>query len=412
MHRDSIVWINFAVALGIGLLMGTERERNKDAGLEKSAEGVRTFALATLLGTVSAWMHFWLFLFSMACVMLFAAIASQKQSPKHPGITTEVALVFAMVLGGLCVEAPDLAAATAIVVVILLSAKQPIHGFVLRIVTQEDLNNFLILAASTLIILPLVPNAFIGPFDAINPRYLWLIVILVMLVSAISHIVIRFLDVRIGLPLVGFLSGFASSIATVTTMGKQAQDSPALLSEAIAGATFSSLATILQLTILLAVIDIHTLRQLMWPLLLGGLSITAYGFSISMSSFRHGRPVITPATNSFNATTALLLALFIGIVLIVSAALKSWFGQPGLVAISFIAGFADVHAPTIAVATLVTSGHLPEHETIVPILAAYSANATSKAVMAIMSGSSTFSRPVIIGLMAQVAAIWLGWLLF
>src|SRR5438132_12993982 len=42
-----------AVALGIGLLLGIERERRKSEGPERDAADVRTFALVAFLGSLS-----------------------------------------------------------------------------------------------------------------------------------------------------------------------------------------------------------------------------------------------------------------------------------------------------------------------------------------------------------------------
>lgn len=44
--------IGISVALGIGLLVGAERERRKDSSPERSAAGIRTFAVASLMGAV------------------------------------------------------------------------------------------------------------------------------------------------------------------------------------------------------------------------------------------------------------------------------------------------------------------------------------------------------------------------
>ena len=174
---DNALWLNLAVALGVGLLIGTERERSKGAGPEKSSAGIRTFTIAALLGAVSTVINFWLLVVSIICVMIFVAIAYFNKQDKEPGLTTEIALIFTVILGALAISSAAFAAALAVVVAILLAAKEPIHGFVLGVVTKDELNDFLILAAATLIILPLVPNQAIGPFQAINPRNLWLIVI-------------------------------------------------------------------------------------------------------------------------------------------------------------------------------------------------------------------------------------------
>ncbi len=409
---DNILWLNLAVALGIGLLIGTERERSKGPAPDTMLAGIRTFTIAALLGAVSTLVSFWLLVVAVMCVTVFAALAYQARVKEHPGLTTEMTLVFTVILGGLAMSAPSLAASLAVTSAILLAAKEPIHGFVRGTVTKEELNDFLILAAATLIVLPLVPNEFIGPFSAINPRNLWLIVILVMFISALGHLALRLLGGRIGLPLVGLVSGFISSIATVGAMGERAKETPELIGAAVSGALFSCLSTILQLTLLLAAIHPATLRAMSAPLVFGGISIAIYGLIITISCFHKNCPEMGQLSRSFSVKTALTLSAVIAVVLIASAALNAWFGQAGLVFVSGVAGLADVHAPTISVATLAATGNLSPADAVIPILVAFSVNALSKAVAAVVSGGKAFASQVIPGLLIQVSATWLAWWLF
>lgn len=406
---DFTVWLNLAVALGIGLLIGAERERSKGTGPDRSSQGIRTFTIASLLGAVSTIFNFWLLVTAVICVMVFTAVSSNNQKENDPGNTTEIALLLTVILGGLTIAQPALSAAIAVSVAILLAAKEPIHGFVMNMVTKDELNDFLILAAATLIILPLVPNTFIGPFQAINPRNLWLIVILVMAISALSHLALRWLGARIGLPVVGLISGFISSVATVSAMGVRAKETPDILDEAVAGATLSSLATVLQLTLLLAVVHPATLKILAIPLAFGGVSIVIYGLVIAIKTFHKDKTENSKISKSFSVKHALMLAAVIAVILIISAALNKWFGQAGLVIASGIAGLADVHAPTIAVATLAATGKLAVENTAMPILVAFTANSAAKAVMSVISGSSAYYQKVILGLIVQVSATWVGW---
>jgi uncharacterized membrane protein (DUF4010 family) len=412
MMIDNALWLNLAVALGVGLLIGAERERSKGMGTDPSTAGIRTFTIASLLGAVSTVFNFWLLVASVFCVMIFVAIAYFNKHGKDPGLTTAIALIFTVILGGLAMSEAALAAALAVTVAILLTAKEPIHGFVHGVVTKDEMNDFLILAAATLIILPLVPNKFIGPFEAINPHNLWLIVILVMTISAIGHLALRWLGSRIGLPVVGLLSGFISSTATIGAMGVQAKEMPSLMGAAVAGALLSCLATILQITMLLMAIHPPTLHALMWPLIFGGVSIAIYGLVITLNSLNKDGAEINSPTKTFSVKTALVLASVIAVVLLASAALKAWFGQTGLVVASSVAGLADAHAPTISAASLVAAGKLSTANAVIPILAAFSVNAVSKVVMAVVSGGKNFARYVILGLIVQVSATWLGWWIF
>lgn len=409
MTIDTAHGLNLAVAFGIGLLIGAERERSKSEASDGSIAGIRTFTISALLGAVSISLNFWLLIVSVVCVTIFVATAYFTRKNDDPGLTTEVSLVFTVILGGLAMSNASLAASLAVAVAILLAAKEPIHGFVRGAVTKEEMIDFLILAAATLIVLPLVPNESIGPFNAINPRNLWLIVILVMLIGALGHLALRLLGSRIGLPLVGLVSGFISSIATIGAMGLHAQKSPDLMGSAVAGATLSSLSTTLQIAMLLAAINPPTLYALAIPLVFGGVVIMVYGLVVTLSSFHKSGMEMSKPSRSFSVKTALMLALVIAIVLIASAALNAWFGQAGLVFASGIVGLADVHASTISVASLVATAKLTPLDATIPILVAFSANAMSKAITAGATGSRQFARQVILGLVIQVFAVWLGW---
>jgi uncharacterized membrane protein (DUF4010 family) len=412
MMIDNALWLDVAVALGIGLLIGAERERSKGEGPDRSAAGIRTLAIASLLGAVSTKINFWLLVVSTIGVTIFAAIAYFNKSDEDPGLTTEITLVLTVILGGLAMSNALLAAGLAVAVAILLAAKEPIHGFVRAAITKDEMIDFLILAAASLIVLPIVPDAFVGPFDVINPRNLWLIVILIMSISALGHLALRWLGGRIALPIVGFVSGFISSIATVGAMGERAKETPALIGSAVAGAMLSCLATILQLALLLAAIHPPTLYALLVPLSFGGVSVAIYALIVTFSALQKKDAKMHKLGRAFSVKTAFILAAVIAIVLITSAALKSWFGQTGLVVASGLAGLADVHSPTISVATLAAAGKLSQANTIIPIMVAFSINTASKAVAAVVSGGKEFSLKVIPGLIVQVTSMWLGWWLF
>ncbi|HQS37280.1 MAG: hypothetical protein B7Y16_06550 [Methylotenera sp. 24-45-7] len=417
---DDAHWLNLAVALGIGLLIGAERERKKaDTGERRkdnsgtsAIAGVRTFTIASLLGAVSMAINPWLLMVSIVCLTIFVTSASFVSKNDNPSLTTEVSLILTVILGGLAMSEAGLAASLAVAVAILLAAKEPIHWFVRGAVTKDEMNDFFILAAATLIVLPIVPNALIGPFDAINPRNLWLIVILVMLIGALSHLALRLLGSKAGLPVVGLVSGFISSIATVGAMGSRATKTPELMGSAVAGATLSCLSTVLQLSLLLAAIHPPTLYALALPLLFGGVSIAVYGLVVTLSSLHHNGLALDDLGRSFSVKTAVMLAAIIALALLASAALNTWFGQAGLVIASGVAGLADAHAATISVASLALADKLLVADAVIAILVAFSVNAFSKVVAATFTGGREFAQKVTLGIVIQVAAIWMAWGLF
>lgn len=404
--------LNFAVALGIGLIIGTDRERNKSGHENNAIAGIRTFTIAALLGATSFMVSIWLHIATLMAVVIFVSVTNFANKDKVPGLTTAVSLLLTVILGGLTMTNAALAASLAVAVALLLLIKKPLHGFVLKSVTQSELYEFLMLAAATLIILPIVPNAFIGPFNAINPRNLWLIVIFIMAINVLGHLALRVLGQGIGLAVVGFFSGFISSLATVGSMGERAKQNPSLVYSAACGATFSSVATIIQLAILLAAIDVATLNALKIPLISAITSIAVYGGLLTLQSIHQNTQHVVNKESAFSIKTALWFAGMIGIVLIASAALQVWFGQKGLIIGASVAGLADAHSPSISVATMVVSGKISAVNAVIPILVAVSANTLSKGVMAIASGNKTFAAHVILGLIIQVSAIWASWWLF
>lgn len=412
MHDLNPLWLNLVVALGIGLLIGAERERSKGSGPDRSPAGIRTFAIAAMLGGVSTMLYEWLLFVVVLGVIVFTATSYYSRSSQDPGLTTEIALVLTVILGSLAISDMPLAAALGVMLAILLAAKAPIHGFVKHVITQAEMNDLLILAAATLIILPIVPNQFIGPFAAVNLRYLWLIVIFVMLIGAISHIALRILGGRIGLPIVGLISGFISSVATIGSMGARAKTTHELTSAAAAGALLSSLSTILQLALLLIAIHPATLKPLVWPLLFGAGSIAVYGGIITLHSYRNPIAASSTTTNAFSLLSAFKFACVIAVVLIAAAGLKVWFGQAGLIVASAVAGLVDVHAAAISVTTLTLTDAISTEQAVIPILVALSVNSVSKAIMAVVSSSRLFANYVIAGLVIQIAAVWLAWWLF
>lgn len=409
MTNLNVLWLNFAVALGIGLIIGAERERNNGAEKGNAVAGVRTFAIASLLGATSYMVNIWLHIAILISVMFFVTVAYLKSNNQDPGLTTEISLLFTIILGGLTIVNPSLAASLGIATALLLLAKKRLHGFVIDTVTKSELYEFLILAAATLIILPIVPNAFIGPFNAINPRNLWLIVIFIMTINALGHLALRLFGQRIGLPIVGFVSGFISSIATVGSMGERAKHTPNLCRAAVCGATLSSFATIIQLSMLLAAIHPATLNTLKWPLVFGASAIAIYCLVLTIQLLHQRSAHSLVVDKSFSIKTALWFAGMIAIVLIVSAALMNWFGQNGLIFASGIAGLADAHSPSISVATMAASGKISVASAAVPILVALSINSLSKSIMAVYSGSKAYATQVVLGLVIQVAALWVGW---
>lgn len=401
--------LGLATALGIGLLIGAERERRKGEGPRRAPAGIRTFAIVALLGAVTARVgEASLIAVLLAGVMAFAWMSYRESRAADPGITTEFALVLTALLGVLAMETPALAAGIGVVVAVLLAARGWLHHFVRRALSERELHDFLMLAAAVLVVMPLVPDRVIGPFDAVNPRQLWLIVVVIMSISAAGYVAQKMVGARFGLPLAGFISGFVSSTATIGAMGGLASRTPGLRQAAIAAAVLSTVATIVQMTVLLAVLSRETLLQMAAPLAFAGVAALAYGGLFTRKAMR-----VTAADGTatdlraVNLATAVGFAAVVAGVQVVAAGLEAWLGSTGVTAAA-AAGFADTHAPAASVASLVAAARLTPAQAVMPILLALTTNTISKSVLAVTAGGRAYGAPVIGGLVLVIAAAWLG----
>ncbi len=396
-------------ALAIGLLIGAERERRKSESPARSAAGIRTFAVAGLLGGVSVTMGgYGLLAVSTLATAGLCVAAYLRSHDEDPGITSETALVLTVLLGGLAQREVAIASGVAVVVTILLAARTRLHHFVRHVLSEQELTDALIFAAAVLVVLPLTPNQYLGPFDAINPRTIWMIVILMISISAGGYIALRLLGPRFGLPLAGFASGFVSSAATIGAMATRAKREPALMRSAVAGAMVSNVATVVQMAIVLAVISEPTFKELLVPLVAAGVAVTAYGTVLTFMSIRHQVPDMKDPGRAFDLKTALGLACTITAIVLASAACNAWFGERGLVVAAAIAGFADTHSAAVSVASLVTANKIAVHDAAIPILLGLTSNTVTKAIIATWLGGLRFAVQVIPGLALMMLAAWIG----
>lgn len=406
---SDVSWPHLAVALGIGLLIGLERERRKGTGASRSPAGIRTYALVSLLGALAAGLGPWLLAASVLGVSLLAVVSYLRNRSDDPGLTSEIALLVTLLLGAWAMQAPAWAAAVAAVVAVLLAARDPIHRFVHGWLTEQELHDLLVLAVASLLILPLMPDEPIDPWGALKPRALWLVVILVMSIAAAGHVALRVLGNRWGLPLIGLTGGFVSSTATIGAMGTRARNNPALAQAAVAGAVLSTVGTMVQMALLLAVTSLPTLRAMALPLLCAGGVALAFGGVATWRSMRSSGEAPTDLGQAFSFKAALGMGALLATVSLASAALSRAYGQAGLAVGAALAGLADTHAPAVSVAALVASGAIGAGAAPLPILLALTTNTLSKCVAAVSAGGRPFAQQVVPGLLLILAAAWGGW---
>ena len=407
MNPTETLLIGFAAALGGGLLIGIERERRKGKGARRALGGVRTFALVALAGAgAKAVEQPLLMVAGAALVGVLAAMAYWRSRTSDPGVTTEVALLVTYLLGVMAIEHPILAAGGSVVVTILLAGRDALHEFSVDTLSETELRDGLVFAAAALVLLPLLPNTSVRWIVGANPRRLWELVVLFMALQAVGYIALRAAGARIGLALSGLAAGFVSSTGTIAALGARARELPALRAASVAGALFSTVATIVLLGVVVLAVFPPALQVLLPSLLSALVAILA---SAAFSLWRQrGKPLPAPSKGrAFNLLYAVGFAATLTAVTAVVAMADRYLGNRAAAAMAAIAGAFDVHASAASTLSLAAGGKIAVAATRLPVLAALSANTVSKLVAAYAGGGLAYGTEVSLGLLVTLAGAWI-----
>src|SRR5262245_17090316 len=199
LNLDFIVFRNFTIAILIGALIGIEREKRRDT--EQTIGGLRTFILLAMLGATGGYLsglHDTLVplfivvgLTTATVVAGFLIDAGSREG--QLGLTTELAAMAVTLLGGFATLGhPELAVGLGIIAAAVLAYKKPLHGVIDKL-GWDDIFAGLRLLIASFIVLPLLPDRTLDPWDALNPRQLWLFVVLISALSMVGYIATRWL---------------------------------------------------------------------------------------------------------------------------------------------------------------------------------------------------------------------------
>lgn len=395
------------VAAGIGLLVGIERERSKGEGNTSVAAGVRTFLLLALAGAVAQLLGPLAVAVGGGFVALAALSSYRYSQARDPGLTTEVAMLLVYLVGVLALQRTALAAALGVAVAVVLASKSRLHRFTRQILTTQELHDMLLLAAAAAIVLPLLPDRTVDPWQAFNPHRLWLLVVIVMGINALGYIALRALGPRTGLALAGLAGGFVSSTATIATMAERARKAPApaLAPACASAALFSNIGTVIELSIVIGALAPPLLHSLALPLAASGAVavVAALIWNRRASAARQPMEAIQVG-RPFEPLHALAFVAIVAAALLLSAALHARLGDAGLFWALASTGLADVHAAAASAAQLVAVGQVAVAGAHWPLLAAFAVNSSMKLLVAWLRGGAGFVLRILPGTVGMVLA--------
>lgn len=403
--------ITLGISLGLGMLVGLQREHT-----HHKVAGVRTFTLIAILGSMAGFLSrdlnnaFILPAFGLAlAIMVFLG---QKEEKDRDGKTTEVAVLLMFAIGAYIVLGSRILGVVAGgVLAVLLYAKTHLHGFIGRL-KDTDVSAIMTFAGISLIILPILPNETYGPYDVLNPRNIWLMVVLIVGLSLAGYFFYKFFGKNSSIILGSILGGFISSTATTVTYSRKQKKMPGGAKIAAFVITTASSIALIRILIETSVVIPGEFPKLVLPILFNFLvmAIICVWLFYLLKTEKEEEDFPEPK-NPAQFPTALTFGLLYALILLLVAFAQDEFGNRGLVIVSVISGLTDVDAITLSLSQMIKEDNLSVEKGWRLILLASLSNLLFKGILASFIGTGKLTKWLIISFGIAIAVglltIWL-----
>lgn len=404
--------LGLLLAIGLGLLVGLQRE-----WVPGKPIGLRSFALISAIGGMSGILaeDFGGWLIAAGFVGVTAAILAHawllaREEPVG-GMTTELAAMAMFLIGTLATT--DYAVLAVILgggVTLLLYFKSPLHSLIDHIAPREfaAIARFVLLS---MVILPVLPDRTLGPYDVLNPHTAWLMVVLIVSINLVGYIALKFARGSSSALVTGILGGIVSSTATTVSFASRARDQARVAPFAVAIILIAC-----GLVYPRMLVEVGAVARGLVPALAGpAMAMLALFLVVAVASLRRlgTRDVdIDEPGNPAELRIALTFAALFSVVLLVSAAAQHHFGSTALYPVAILSGLTDVDAITLSTAGLFAQGRVAADDAWRVIFVASLANLAFKGgIVAFMGGKALRNAllPRMAGLLTAGIAIAIAW---
>jgi uncharacterized membrane protein (DUF4010 family) len=358
--EDSIrLFQTLGISLGLGLLVGLQRER-----AESRLAGLRTFPLIAVFGTVTGFLSGefggWLLAAGFLSIMGLAVVGNLhkiKLGELGGGLTTEVAMLLMYAVGAyLALGSWEIGVAIGAGMAALLQFKPELHGFAARL-GDEDLRGIMQFVLIAFVVLPILPDRTYGPLDVLNPFQIWLMVVFIVGISTVGYVSYKFFGRNAGIVLSGILGGAVSSTATTVSYARYTATRATQLGLAALVIAIASCFACLRVLIEIAAIAPEFFLAALAPIL-------AMFVLIAVPAIFYWRRLrndgTTPADqrNPTNLRTAVSFGCLYAAVLWTMTAAQEYIGADSLYTVAGLSGLTDLDAITLSTSRLVSAGHI------------------------------------------------------
>lgn len=393
--------LSLFVSLGIGLIVGMEREFENLSGKEHFA-GLRGFAIMSVLGCVTAFLtntiNNNILLVVSPAIFLFVSVFHYSKLQKGTlGVVTELSLILVFFLGVLTgLQYIKEALAVAVVTSALLTLKNKFRQTISQI-TQEELFAFVKFIILALLLLPFLPDKNYNPGGIINPRSIGFIIVIVSSLSFIGYFIIKFFGPTKGILFTAFFGGAFSSTAVTWVFSNRSKENDSFSTRYAAGIIIACGVMFVRVLVISALFNVVVFKYLFVPCIFIIASALIYAYILNRNVKDANAPAFIQLGNPLGLGKVFLFALqYVGITLFVYYA-NLYLGDRGLFLTGFISGLTDVDAINISMSKLSLSVIDPATGAIIITLAALS-NTIFKIGICYFRGTRILFKHVLIGL--------------
>ncbi|HEX6429626.1 MAG TPA: MgtC/SapB family protein [Niastella sp.] len=383
------------LSLGLGLLVGLQREY-----ASSKTAGIRTFPLITLTGTIcgllakelGGWILVAGFL-GVISLLIIGSIQQIKNKEEAGGITTEAAVLLMFSLGAYLVFGkPIVSVVLTGVVTVLLHFKTSLHGLVSKI-GEQDLRAVMQFVLISMVILPVLPNTTYDLYKVLNPRDIWLMVVLIVGISLCGYFAYKLFGDKVGVLLGGVLGGLISSTATTVSYAKMAARNitPGKLA-AFVIITASTIALV-RVLIEIRIVAPSSFMYLVFPLV---AELAVMIILTGILSFKQQKEALKmqDQKNPAELKSAVMFGLLYAVISFLSAAANDKLGSEGLYVVSVLSGLTDMDAITLSTAKMTEQKKIDASLGWRLILIAFMSNLVFKGGIAMVTGGKGLGKTI------------------
>lgn len=390
---------DLAIVIGMGLLIGLEREYSHLVPGQGLFAGIRTFPLVCLLGYLSALLGksegYWIFAIAFIAVIALVSISYFTLSQKNDiGATTEVSFILTFILGALVFRGEVLlAVSAAVLITVLLSIKLQVLSALGKF-SQPDFFALLKFVIMVAIILPVLPDTQTGPYLAVNPKQIGYVIVLISGISFFGYILTKLKGAEKGIQFTAILGAIVSSTALTWDFSKKSKEDASHANQYGTGIVLACSIMYLRVLLVVYLLNPELGFYLTIPAILLGVGGLLLGRWLVKEKDPEPSSGMMSVSNPLNIRNAILFAVLFSLMGVLVQAGKSFFGDSGIYLVGAISGLTDVDAIVLSMVNYANTDSGLVKVAVITILIGMTVNSLFKFGIAIFNGNQVI-RPLI-----------------